>query len=216
VRVPCSGVILAGGRNSRFSGINKALLRVGAKRILDRVYGVFSELFEEIFIVTNDPLQYSEWNVTIVTDLFSVRSSLTGIHAGLFHATHPYAFFAACDVPFIQKGLVETILDHIRPGSDLILPETAQGLEPLCAAYSRKSLPAIERHILENRLKIQLAFRKDRIQKVPEKRLREKDPELLSFFNINTPEDLARAREIEKRSSEPFAIHPEHRQGETE
>ncbi len=203
MRVPCSGVILAGGRNSRFSGANKALLRVGTRRIMDHVYRVFSDLFEEIFIVTNEPLQYSEWNVTIVADLFSVRSSLTGIHAGLFHATHPYAFVAACDAPFIQKGLVETILDHIRPGADLILPETGQGLEPLCAAYSRKSLPAVERHILANKLKIQLVFRKDRIQKVPEKRLREKDPELLSFFNINTPEDLDRAREIEKRRGCP-------------
>lgn len=198
MRVPCSGVILAGGRNTRFSGENKAMLRVGPQRILDRVLEVFNEVFEEITIVTNDPLQYVEWNATIVTDLFSSRSSLTGIHAGLFHATQPYVFVAACDAPFIQKGVVETILDGIRPGADLILPETTKGLEPLCAAYSKKSLPTIERHIRENKLKIQLVFRKDRIQKIPERRLREKDPDLISFFNINTPEDLTRAEEIEK------------------
>ena len=100
---PCTGVILAGGENRRFSGKNKAFVQVAGKRILDHIYGVFSDLFEEIILVTNNPLQYLEWDFNIVTDLFSIRSSLTGIHAGLFYATNPHAFFAACDTPFLFR-----------------------------------------------------------------------------------------------------------------
>lgn len=75
---------MAGGLNSRYSGRNKAFIPVWGKRILDRLYEVFQEVFEEIILVTNDPLKYLEWDLTIVTDIFPYRSSLTGIHAGLF------------------------------------------------------------------------------------------------------------------------------------
>ena len=90
---PCTGVILSGGLNTRFNGHNKALIRVGQRRILDRLYDVFSELFDEIILVTNHPLQFLDWDLTIVTDIFSTRSSLTGIHAGLFYMKNPFAFF---------------------------------------------------------------------------------------------------------------------------
>ena len=100
---PCTGVILSGGLNTRFNGQNKALVRVGQKRILDRLYDVFSDLFDEIILVTNQPLQFLDWDLTIVTDIFSARSSLTGIHAGLFYMKNPFAFFSACDTPFLKK-----------------------------------------------------------------------------------------------------------------
>ena len=89
---PCTGVILSGGLSTRFNGQNKAFIRVGRKRILDRLYDVFSDVFDEIILVTNDPLQFTEWDLTIVTDLFAARSSLTGIHTGLFYTKNPFAF----------------------------------------------------------------------------------------------------------------------------
>ncbi|UCF90917.1 MAG: molybdenum cofactor guanylyltransferase [Desulfobacterales bacterium] len=190
---PCSGVILAGGLNTRLGGRDKAFIRVGGKRLLDRIYEVFSELFEEIILVTNSPHQFLEWDLIIVTDLFAVRSSLTGIHAGLFYASNPYAFFTACDTPFLQKAVVKTVIEGIEKQVDIVMPETAAGREPLCAVYSKHCLLAAERHLRRNQLKIQRVFRKHRIKKIPEKILRMQDPELLSFYNINTPEDLARA-----------------------
>jgi len=183
----------------RFSGRDKSFLRVGEKRILDRVYSVFKELFDEIILVTNNPLQFIEWDLNIVTDLFDIRSSLTGIHAGLFYATNSYAFFSACDVPFLSKGLVETVLEGIDDNIDIVIPETSAGREPMCAAYSKQCLAAAEQHLKKQKLKIQLAFRKSRIKTISEKKLREKDPELWSFFNINTPQDLERAREMIKQ-----------------
>jgi molybdopterin-guanine dinucleotide biosynthesis protein A len=191
-----TGVILAGGQNTRFSGTNKALIRVGEKSILDCIYAVFSDLFEEIILVTNDPIQYLEWDLNIVTDLFPIRSSLTGIHTGLFYITTPYAFFAACDIPFLKKGLVQTMLNRIEPGVDIVIPETSKGFEPLCAVYSKKCLQIIERQLVKRELKIRKIFQKVRVKKVSETILRENDPDLISFYNINTHDDLLRAEHI--------------------
>jgi len=193
---PCTGVILSGGLNSRFDGKNKAFLSVGGRRIIDRLLDVFSDLFDEIILVTNHPQHFLKWDLTIVTDIFDLRSSLTGIHTGLFYMKNPYAFFSACDTPFLKKEMVEILVEQIEQKIDIIMPETAAGFEPLCAIYSKRCLKPAEVHLMANKVKIQWAFRSNRIKHIAENQLRQVDPELRSFLNINTPEDLARAEEI--------------------
>jgi molybdopterin-guanine dinucleotide biosynthesis protein A len=192
-----TGVILAGGKNSRFSGKNKALVRIGGKRILDRIYEVFTILFDKIILVTNDPLQYMEWDFDIVTDIFPIRSSLTGIHTGLFYITTPYAFFVACDIPFIKKELIEILLDGVESGIDIVIPETSKGVEPLCSVYSKRCFKPIEEQLEKKSLKIQRVFQKVRVKKISEDILRTIDPDLVSLSNINTPDDLARANKLQ-------------------
>ena len=196
MKVSCSGVILAGGRNTRFSGKDKAFLSVGSTRIMDRLVHLFKEIFEEVVLVTNDPLKYLDYDVYVVTDLVPLRSSLTGIHAGLFHINSQYAFFTACDTPFLKKQLVERIVSAIDDKVDIIIPETSKGMEPLCAAYSQRCLQPITRLLEKRQLKIQSFFNKSRVRTIHENALRKIDPDLTSFFNINTPEDLVRAEEM--------------------
>ena len=192
----CSGIILAGGLNTRFSGREKAFITVGGERIIDRIYRIFRETFEDVLVVTNDPLKYLGWDAHIVTDLFPVRSSLTGIHAGLFHCRTPHAFFAACDIPYLRKEVVQAIVGAITPDIDAVIPKTAAGLEPLCAAYSIRCLDTIWQHLAKDRLKIQRILRKIPVRTIPEERLRRLDPQLTSFFNINSPADLIRAEAL--------------------
>jgi molybdopterin-guanine dinucleotide biosynthesis protein A len=196
-----TGVILAGGENSRFSGKNKALVHIGGKRILDRIYEVFTVLFDKIILVTNDPVQYMEWDFDIVTDIFPIRSSLTGIHTGLFYITTPYAFFAACDIPFIKKELIEILLDSVEPSIDIVIPETSKGFEPLCSVYSKRCLKPIEEQLEKQSLKIERMFQKVRVKKISEDILRTIDQDLLSFSNINTPDDLVRAKQAATKLS---------------
>jgi len=197
-----TGVILAGGKNSRFSGKNKALVSIDGKRILDRIYEVFSALFDKIILVTNDPFQYMEWDFDIVTDIFPIRSSLTGIHTGLFYLTTPYAFFVACDIPFIKKELIEILLDSVEPGIDIVIPETSKGVEPLCSVYSKRCFKPIEEQLEKKCLKIQRVFQKVRVKKISEDILRTIDPDLVSLSNINTPDDLAKAKQAATKVSD--------------
>ena len=192
----CTGVILSGGMANRYDGTEKALLQVGGTRILDRLYAIYQELFDEIILVTNNPEKFLEWDLLIVSDLFPIRSSLTGIHAGLFYMTNPYAFISACDTPFLKKEMIETIINKIETQIDIVMPETSAGFEPLCAAYSKRCLEAAQNHLESEKLKITKTFRKSRIKTISEKTLRKIDPELRSFFNINTPEDLERAERM--------------------
>ena len=198
MKFPCTGVILSGGLAARYDGTEKALLRVGGVRILDRIYDIYRALFEEIILVTNSPQKFLEWDLLVVSDLFPIRSSLTGIHAGLFYMTNPFAFISACDTPFLKKEMVETVIGKIEAQIDIVMPETSAGFEPLCAAYSKRCLQPAQHHLEQEKLKIIKTFRKSRIKTVSEKVLRKIDPDLQSFFNINTPDDLTRAEEMLK------------------
>jgi len=197
-KLACTGVILSGGLSTRYDGTEKALLKVGGVRILDRIYDIYRQLFEEIILVTNSPEKFLDWDLLIVSDLFPIRSSLTGIHAGLFYMTNPFAFISACDTPFLKKELVEAVIGKIEAQIDIVMPETAAGFEPLCAAYSKRCLQPAQHHLEQQKLKITKTFRKSRIKTISEKVLRKIDPDLESFFNINTPDDLKRAEEMLK------------------
>lgn len=192
----CSGVILAGGLGKRFAGREKGFIEVAGRRILDRIFDRFRPLFSEIILVTNDPVKYLGWDCLIVSDLLPVRSSLTGIHAGLYYAANPFVFVAACDTPFLKPQLLAQILSEIDPTIDAVIPWTGAGPEPLCAVYSRRCLHPIARQLQRGNYKIQALFRKVRTKRIPEKFLRDSDPDLISFFNVNTPEDLRAAESV--------------------
>ena len=179
-------------------GQNKAFLSVGNQQILDRLFDTFQGIFEEILLVTNDPLEYLSWDVTIVTDLFSIRSSLTGIHAGLFHSSAPHAFVTACDTPFLKEGLIRALLEELEPKWDVIIPVTEEGEQPLCAIYSKRCIKPIEYLLKNEDPRIIKFFPKVRVKEISETRLRTVDPDLASFFNINKPEDLAASEKMLK------------------
>jgi molybdopterin-guanine dinucleotide biosynthesis protein A len=113
----------------------------------------------------------------------------------------PYAFFVACDIPFLKKDLVETILDNIEPRIDIVIPDTSKGFEPLCSVYSKKCLNPVEQQLVKQQLKIRQVFQKVRVKKLPETILRQNDPDLISFYNINTHDDLTKAEQIAKYST---------------
>jgi molybdopterin-guanine dinucleotide biosynthesis protein A len=177
-------------------GKNKAFLSVGGQTILDRLQTAFRGLFDDVLLVTKDPLEYLSRDSRIVTDLLPTRSSLTGIHAALFHISAPHAFITACDTPFLRTGLIRVLLEELEPKWDVIMPVTEQGNQPLCAIYSKRCIAPIEDQLKEGDPKILNFFPKMRVKEIPEERLRNADPDLVSFFNINTPEDLATAEQM--------------------
>lgn len=182
-------------------GKSKALLSVGSQRILDRLYRTMAGVFSQILLVTNAPLEYLSWDMMIVTDLIPVRSSLTGIHAGLFHASSDHVFVTACDMPFLRQAVVEALLKQLEPKWDVIIPVTTAGPQPLCAIYSKRCIKPIETQLGTQDAKIIDFFSKVRVKEVPEGTIREVDPDLDSFFNINTPEDLETAERVMEKGA---------------
>ncbi len=184
-----TGIILAGGRNLRM-GKNKAFLTIHGQRIIDRTRDLFVEIFDEVLLVTNSPLEYLDLNLRMFTDLYPGKGSLGGIFTGLFHASYSHAFVAACDMPFLNRALIEH-LGNLISGYDIVIPKTDDGLQPLHTIYSQKCLPFMEELLKKDDFKILNFFHKVKKREVRTEEIRSFDPELLSVFNINTPEDLA-------------------------
>jgi molybdopterin-guanine dinucleotide biosynthesis protein A len=186
----CAGIILAGGLNSRMAGRNKARLPIEGQTILDRLVALFRVFFDPILIVTNQPRDYLDEGVILVTDLVDIRSSLTGIYSGLFYSPRPQAFITGCDMPFLKQELLELMLKNSEARWDVVVPVTQEGFQPLSAIYSRRCLEPMADQLAEGKLKVSHFFSKVKIKMVPETSLRQVDPGLKSFFNINTPEDM--------------------------
>jgi molybdopterin-guanine dinucleotide biosynthesis protein A len=96
----------------------------------------------------------------------------------------------------LKGGLIRVLLEELEPKWDVVMPVTEEGNQPLCAIYSKRCIQPIEDQLKDGDPKISNLFQKIRVKEVPEERLRQADPDLVSFFNINTPEDLARAEEM--------------------
>jgi molybdopterin-guanine dinucleotide biosynthesis protein A len=192
--VKMTGMILAGGKNLRM-GQNKAFLKIQGERIIDRIKRIFVDLFDEVLLVTNTPRDYLDLNLRTVTDLYREQGALGGVFTGLFHASFPHAFVVACDMPFLQPALI-SYLAGMSPGYDIVIPRTEDGLQPLHAVYSRKCLPFMEDLLCRGRLKILDFFPRVKKKEVPAEEIIPFDPQMVSFFNLNTPEDLSRIQEF--------------------
>src|SRR6185369_5471024 len=128
-----TAVILAGGQSSRM-GSNKALLPYRGGRFIEAIHRQLLELFPQVLLVTNNPEQYEFLNCRKVADCFPGMGALAGLHAGLHHATTPYIFAVACDMPYLNSALIRR-LAALRHDADVIIPQGENGLEPLHAIY---------------------------------------------------------------------------------
>ncbi len=189
-----TGIILSGGENSRM-GANKAFLTRDGERLIDRTVKIFKDLFREVILVTNDPLAYLDLDVQIVTDIYKKKKALGGIYTGLFYTSCDHAFVTACDMPFLNQRFIAYMMEQIRD-YDIIVPQTADGLQPLHAIYSRRCLPAIKNLLLQDKLKVTGFYKGLKSLCISEEIIKTFDPEFRMFLNINSPEDLTQLKSI--------------------
>jgi molybdopterin-guanine dinucleotide biosynthesis protein A len=194
--IRCTGVLLSGGQNSRMSGVNKANIQLGNKKIIEHMLAIFKDCFEDVILVTNSPLDYLNYDVSIVSDILPAKCSLSGIHTGLFHAPTDWIFVAPCDTPFLRPEMVRLVTARISSQYNVVIPQTSAGYEPLCAAYSKANLHRIETNLSRNVFTIRKILKPGKTRIVPESLLTQADPGLNSFFNINSPEDLEKAKKM--------------------
>ena len=186
-----TGIILAGGKNIRM-GRNKATLPWQQSDFLHVILQKLSSICTELIVVTNTPLSIKMANVRSISDIIPDCGPLSGIHAGLKHASSPAAFITACDMPYIQPAAVAWLGSRLDDW-DAVAPDDGFFLEPLFACYAKTCIPVIELLLAQGVRKTQTLFEHIRYQSVPVAALRQFDPSLRLLQNINAPEDYQRA-----------------------
>lgn len=189
-----TGIILAGGKGVRFGG-NKALTRMNGNSLIEWIIETYREIFGEILISTNDPPAYAFTGIRTVRDIIPHKGPLVGIYSSLLETSHELAFVSACDMPFIRPSLIRHMVD-VAEGYDVVIPSLSEGmLEPLHALYRKTCLPAMKRAVEGHKRRVVSFFPEVRVYTMSRDEISRHDPDLLSFFNINTREDLERAKE---------------------
>jgi molybdopterin-guanine dinucleotide biosynthesis protein A len=190
-----TGIILAGGKNSRM-GINKAFLEIDGIRLIDKAINIYREIFSEIIIVTNDPLSYIEFtDAEIVTDIYKGKGPLGGIYTGLFYSKNDYTFISACDMPYLNKDFISYLTTHTGK-YDIIVPELSDGFQPLYAIYSQNCLSHIKKLLIADKLKITGFYKEVRQLSIPEEKIIPFNKDGRLFLNFNTPEDLEKEQKV--------------------
>jgi len=180
-----TGIVLSGGENRRM-GVDKAFLKVDGTSMVEHVLRVLRGIFDKIIIVTNAPHLYAAYDVKVVTDAYDKRCPLTGIYSGLLNTADDYNFIVACDMPFLNAGLISYMIG-LAAGYDIVLPRVGELTEPLHAVYHRGLVPLIENRIQQNARQIKGIFGESRVRYVTEEEIDRYDRERRSFINLNTP-----------------------------
>ncbi|MDP2663367.1 MAG: molybdenum cofactor guanylyltransferase [Dehalococcoidia bacterium] len=196
-------LVLAGGLSTRL-GKDKVFLDIDGRTLLERVTARLHGLFQEILVVTSqrgrelireNGLEFSR-EVSLITDLYPGKGSLGGIYSGLAVSSTHHNLVVACDMPFLNPGLVAHMTRQVQD-FDVIIPRLKGVLEPLHAIYSKGCLGPMKRLLDVERLKIIDLISEVKVRYIEEAEIVPWDPQLLSFFNINTAVDFQRAQEME-------------------
>lgn len=192
-----SAILVAGGKSRRL-GQDKRFIQIGGQTLFDRSLATLESLFSEVIVVVAEKSQsLNVQGALLVSDLIPDRGSLGGLYTGLSYATHPRAFVIACDMPFLNPSIIRYLVE-IDSQADVVMPKLATGLQPMHAVYSTRCVSVLEEMARTMRLRVHeitvnptLA-----VHLVPQADLIRFDPDLRSFHNINTPEELEDAKKF--------------------
>jgi len=187
--LPITGIVLAGGRGLRL-GRPKALEAIGGgNTLLSRVISRLKPVCSEIVVVTRQD-QIKAIMLSRVTN-----GPLGGLYTGLRHSKTELNIAVACDMPFINASLLSYLINQAS-GWDIVAPKINMFTEQLHTVYSTKCARTAEQLIKLGKSRVADLFKATKTRFIEESEIRKYDPELMSFFNINTEADLERARTL--------------------
>jgi len=186
--------ILAGGKSSRM-GTDKSFVRVLGRPLIEDVLAHVAGIGAEIIIVTNRPEDYRYLGLPLFTDVLPDKGALGGIYTALHSSSQPHTLCVACDMPFVVRPLLDNLISLI-PEGDAIIPRLNGEAEPFRAIYSQACLAPIRAALDAGKMRVISFFPDVRVRFVDEPEIDRFDPQHLSFFNVNTPEDLEQARRL--------------------
>lgn len=180
-----TGIILAGGKNSRM-GMNKAFLPVAGKKIIDILVEALRDQYGKVVVVTNQFKEYVHLGVPLFSDIIRDKNALGGLYTGLIHSSSTHNFVCACDMPFINRALTDYMAEY-REEYDVVIPEFNGMLQPLCAFYSQQCIgPIADALACDDRAIISILNRVT-VKIIEHKEVCLFDLQGLSFINLNDP-----------------------------
>jgi len=193
-----SCIILAGGKSIRF-GHDKVLEKFGNTSLLEQVISHTDPLSKEIIIVTAKERSFSQLahhpKVKVVTDILPGQGSLGGIYTGLVKSKSFYNLVLAADMPFLNESLLRYMI-KVADGYDYVIPKINNWYEPLHAIYSKNCIDPINTILEQGKKVIVELFNYVKVRYIEAEEVDRFDPQHLSFFNINTVEDMEKARNL--------------------
>ena len=188
--------IQAGGQSSRM-GEDKALKTFLGRPLIQRVIERLSPIADEVILTTNRPENYAFLNLRLFSDLKPGRGALGGLYTAIASASNPIVAVVACDMPFASPTLLEAaskLLVDAEREVDVVIAKSEEGYEPLHAVYRREAcLPAIEAAIDADQWKVVAWFPQVKVRVLTSDEIKRYDPLGLAFWNVNTPEEFAKA-----------------------
>lgn len=182
-----TGILLAGGKSSRMKK-NKAFLELEGRPLVERSLVVLQTVFTEVLISSNKPELFAGYDVPVIQDEIIERGPLEGLYQGLKSATNDWAFFVACDMPFLRVEVIR-FLFTLNSKYDIVVPRLPSGLHPLHAFYHRRCLPVIENNLEAGRLKVIDLYPICSVRYIEETEM-QSFPDLSKVFcNVNTPDE---------------------------
>jgi len=193
----CSGFVLAGGRSSRM-GKDKAFLEIEGRPLLARALDVLRAVTPEVRVA--GPVEKFAAYRPVVEDIYPERGPLAGIHAALMASTTDLNLVLAVDLPLITEALLRFLIEQAAACDAIVtVPRVTGGYQPLCAVY-RRAFAALAQAALESgRNKVDALFAATNVRVLEESELARFGFDAAIFENLNSPEDLRRVLESEKR-----------------
>jgi len=192
-----NAVILAGGEGKRLGGVKKALLTISENlRLIDAVVERIKEsrVFDEILIVGDETLFVEGAKSFGDDEEFSGCGVVGGLLTALRISSAEWNFVCGCDMPFIEPALIRLLVEFTGDDVDAVVPRWGNYIEPLCAFYRKRLIE--NRDALRFHRRLAAMIKDINVRFAEESALKKVDTELISFFNINTEDDIRRAREL--------------------
>ena len=200
-----SAIVLAGGFSSRF-GQDKGVLELANKPLIRHVVDAVSPVVDETIIVTSSQERVTQYakvitaDVQFVIDVCESNSPLVGALTGFGYAHGEHSLLLPFDTPFVSREVVSLLFELCR-NKAAVIPRWPNGyIEPLHAVYQTKlALEAAKSAVAEGKLNVRAMIKKLRgVRYVSTLVIQQLDPDLHTFFNINTPADLEKAMNMIK------------------
>ena len=186
--------VQAGGRSSRM-GRDKALIPLGGIPLIEHVLRRAAGLAEEVLITTNRPADLAYLGVRLVLDREPGAGALPGLLTALEAAQGETVLLLACDLPFVCRPLLEHLLSRAHEAL-VVVPQWNGNLEPLHAVYSRSCIETVRQVMQTGQQRVIDLLPRVTQRVVDETEIAQFDPDGWSFFNVNTPKDLAQAEQV--------------------